>query len=214
MIDLYCERTTSGLWGEPFNTLSNLAFLIAAFAAWRLARRHASLNADTGLLLLLLLAIGIGSTLFHMFASGWSEWLDVIPITLFQFAFLTLYLRRIAGLHALPLLVTLALFLAASYAAAQCPQLINGSVGYLPALTFLTALSIHHLRTSNSEPWLLLAASGLFLMSLLFRTVDNAVCGILPTGTHMFWHLCNSIVLYLTIRVFIMARHPWHDRSI
>lgn len=26
----YCERTASGLWGEPFNAVSNLAFLIAS----------------------------------------------------------------------------------------------------------------------------------------------------------------------------------------
>lgn len=208
MIDLYCERTAIGLWGEPFNTFSNLAFLIAAWAALRLARRHGALDAATGLLLLLLLCIGIGSTLFHMFANGWSEWLDVIPIMLFQFAFLALYLRRIAGLHALPLSGALLAFLAASYAAAQYPQLLNGSAGYLPAFIFLTALGIHHLRSANSEPWLLLAASGLFIVSLLFRTIDNAVCGILPTGTHMFWHLCNAIVLYLAIRAFVVARQP------
>jgi hypothetical protein len=26
----YCERTAAGLWGEPFNAVSNLAFLAAS----------------------------------------------------------------------------------------------------------------------------------------------------------------------------------------
>ena len=32
-IDIYCERTAPGFWDEPFNALTNAAFLIAAAAA-------------------------------------------------------------------------------------------------------------------------------------------------------------------------------------
>jgi len=41
MIDLYCERLGPGLWAEPLNALTNLAFLLTALASWQLARRSA-----------------------------------------------------------------------------------------------------------------------------------------------------------------------------
>ncbi|WP_255375355.1 hypothetical protein [Saccharomonospora sp. CUA-673] len=37
-VDEYCERLEPGLLGEPLNTVSNLGFLLAAIAIWRLAR--------------------------------------------------------------------------------------------------------------------------------------------------------------------------------
>ena len=40
-IDLYCERTDPSFWAEPVNALTNIAFLIAAYAAYRLWRRDA-----------------------------------------------------------------------------------------------------------------------------------------------------------------------------
>ena len=33
-IDMYCERTDPGLWSEPLNALTNLAFLLAALFAY------------------------------------------------------------------------------------------------------------------------------------------------------------------------------------
>jgi hypothetical protein len=36
-IDAYCERLGPGLWAEPLNALTNLAFIVAALiCAWRL----------------------------------------------------------------------------------------------------------------------------------------------------------------------------------
>ena len=50
MIDLYCERLSPGIWAEPINALTNLAFLVAAFAAWRLTDQYRSLSVTTELL--------------------------------------------------------------------------------------------------------------------------------------------------------------------
>jgi hypothetical protein len=67
IIDLYCERTSPGLWAEPLNALSNLAYFAAAWGVWRIARG----TGDPGARLLVgvLVAIGTGSALFHAFAS-------------------------------------------------------------------------------------------------------------------------------------------------
>ena len=69
MIDNYCERLDPGFWAEPLNALTNLAFLIAAVAAWRLAVRHNVLTTDIIVLIGLIAAVGIGSGAFHTFAT-------------------------------------------------------------------------------------------------------------------------------------------------
>ncbi|HYF54604.1 MAG TPA: hypothetical protein VEA41_10130, partial [Salinarimonas sp.] len=52
----------------------------------------------------------------------------------------------------------------------------------------------------------LVLAAGVFALSLLFRTVDQAVCAALPTGTHALWHGLNAVVLYVLLRGAIRHR--------
>ena len=80
-VDGYCERLDPGLWAEPLNAVTNLAFLIAAFAAWRLVRHDGLPLAK--LLVLILTLIGIGSGLFHTFATIWASLADTLPILAF-----------------------------------------------------------------------------------------------------------------------------------
>ena len=92
-VDLYCERIEPGLLGEPLNAATNLALFIAAFFAWRYATRSDALTNGVKLLLVLLIAFGAGSTLFHTFANVITRWLDVLPIAAFITAYLWLYVR-------------------------------------------------------------------------------------------------------------------------
>lgn len=71
MVDLYCERLGPGLWAEPLNASSNLTFLIAAWAIWHLADVRHTLSGSIWLLVVLVIAIGTGSLLFHTFATRW-----------------------------------------------------------------------------------------------------------------------------------------------
>jgi len=48
--------------------------------------------------------------------------------------------------------------------------------------------------------------AGALAVSLFFRTIDNAVCDMLPIGTHFLWHLTNGAVLYLAARALIRQR--------
>ena len=79
-IDIYCERLEPGLWAEPVNAITNIAFFIAAFFALRLAKKENALNWRSGLLIALIFAMGVGSTLFHTFAVTWAMLSDVLPI--------------------------------------------------------------------------------------------------------------------------------------
>ena len=210
-IDAYCERVDPSFWAEPVNALTNLSFILAAAYAFHSVRRDRTLDPGTGLLLALMLAIGIGSFLFHTLATRWAALADTLPITLFILCYLTLTFRRGFGLAwlwagALGLGFLPLSGLIAGGAAALTGGLLGGSTGYLPALGALVVCGIL-LRSRNPAAGRgLLLAAGLFLVSLTFRTLDQPLCPIFPLGTHFMWHLLNGVLLgYL---VLLMARMP------
>jgi hypothetical protein len=200
MIDIYCERVSPALWAEPVNAVTNLSFVVAGFLAWRLARDRGQIDVGTGTLVLLVFAIGIGSFLFHTFATRWAMAADVLPILLFQVLFFWLYGRRVIGWHPLVGGGALALFLAAVFASGSLSHYLNGSLGYAPAWATLLLLGLWHWRRAAPEPRVLLLAALVLFVSLAFRSVDMAACDALSTGTHFLWHLLNGWVLYLCIR--------------
>ena len=224
-IDIYCERLMPGFWAEPVNALTNISFLIAAFFAYRLTaslrgRRAEAIQKSSNkkldcfafarndgqvyVLIFLLLAIGTGSFLFHTLANGWAQMADVLPILLYQLAFLVLYARGVMRQSWHGVLVLIGGFFAAIYLFALLPDsLLNGSLSYGPAFLFLSGLGIWHYCNATKEHCGLLLAAGIFLLSLAFRSADLAVCASFPLGTHFVWHVLNGAVLYLTARAYI-----------
>ncbi|KPK40806.1 MAG: hypothetical protein AMJ69_00945 [Gammaproteobacteria bacterium SG8_47] len=201
----YCERTDPAFWAEPANAVSNLAFLVSAIAAWALYRRTFQLNGpphwDIMALIGLMAVIGTGSFLWHTVATGWAELADIIPIWLFVNLFLISFLLRVAGLG----LGTAALWWFAFQVLDYTTRLVlpaelcNGSVVYFPSLVALVAAATYARRTRRAAAPYLLGGAALLIVSLGFRSVDNAACGALPLGTHFLWHLCNGAVLYLLL---------------
>ena len=204
-IDIYCERIEPVLWAEPLNAVTNAAFVIAGFFALYLAKKENALNWRSGLLIGLIFAMGIGSTLFHTFATLWSMIADVLPILTFQIAFIVLYAHRSIGLHCKWSIPLLGLFFLLVWGSMQLPrEWLNGSLEYAPALIFVTAFGLWHLKNAVREKWGLLAAAGVFVISMTFRSIDMHFCADLEIGTHFLWHCLNAIVLYLTARAYIL----------
>ncbi len=210
MIDHYCERIDAGILAEPINAFTNISFLIAFFCLLPLSKaRFQYLAAGERIILIallgLLLAIGFGSTAFHTLANRWSLMADVIPITLFQLVFLGGYLRYVARVSLVFVAIALIGFLLAGAVLGRLSLGINGSESYLAPLLFITAMGIYHKLTAQNGSWALLLTTGVFVCSLGFRTIDNAICSVWPVGTHFLWHLINGVVLFLCTRVFLMC---------
>ena len=93
-VDLYCERITPLFWAEPANALSNLAFLVAAFAAFQLWQREGKADRPILALIVVVAAVGLGSFAFHTLATRGAMLLDVTPIGIFIYGYFLLALRR------------------------------------------------------------------------------------------------------------------------
>lgn len=208
VIDIYCERLEDGLLAEPLNALTNLSFFIAAYFAINLAKKNGQLiEPRAGLLIALLIMIGVGSTLFHTFATGWASLADTLPILCYQVAFLFLYARHIIPLSLPRTLALVGVFFITVIMFVQLPSdMLNGSLQYAPAIIFLAGLGIWHALKAKTERFILLVAAALFAVSLTFRSIDIQLCQSWPIGTHFLWHVLNGVVLYLTTRAYIVTK--------
>lgn len=205
----YCERSLPGIWQEPLNAVSNLAFLIAAVLMLRAYMKNKSLplNAswDLCILIFLLFSIAIGSTLWHTLPSKGTELADAIPILIFINVYLLSFLYRIAAARWFTLAALFIGFYGLNFLVSSVfpANAFNGSVFYAPAWLTLILMSNYLLMAHNALRWRFSMAAGLFTVSLLFRTVDRNVCEWVPVGTHFIWHILNAGLLYLMTSVLI-----------
>ena len=130
----YCERQDHGFWSEPVNALTNIAFLLAAAAAFALWRRRRETDYPALALIVVTALVGVGSFIFHTVATRGAMLFDVIPIAVFIYGYFLLALRRFFGLGALASTAITLLFAAGSYLVENTFHGLHGSVGYLPAL--------------------------------------------------------------------------------
>jgi hypothetical protein len=197
-VDLYCERIGAGFWAEPVNAVTNAAFLLAAGIAFVRWRRAGARDWPTLVLIIVLVAIGLGSFAFHSLATRGAVYLDVIPIAVFIYGYLLLALRRFLALPWRATIELLVVFFAASRVLPYLanPGALNGSLDYLPALGAILILVWFVPLKVRPAIWL---AAIVFVVSLAFRTMDQAVCPAFPLGTHFIWHLLNATVLLVLL---------------
>jgi hypothetical protein len=205
-VDFYCERTDASFWSEPVNALSNAAFLIAAALALSLWRRGDRKDWPALALIIIVAAVAVGSFVFHTVATRAAILADVIPIAVFIYGYLLLALVRFLHLRVIAAAAMVVAYAAGTQALSVLApaRLLNGSVGYLPALAALIAVALAA-REQGMGRSLGLAAA-VFAISLAFRTADMAICPQFALGVHFVWHMLNAIVLYVLLRTAITAR--------
>jgi len=203
-LDNYCERLGPGFWGEPLNSLSNASFIVSAVLLGQRWRDSARRTPGGLLLVALVLAIGIGSLLFHTFANRWSSLADVVPITVFIHVYFLLALNRFLGLKWwLAAAATLALFAASPLIGRALTPLFGSSAFYLPALIAIFSVALAARRRNPVVSASLFAAGCVFALSLAFRAADLPLCDLHPQGTHARWHLLNGVLLYLLVALYL-----------
>lgn len=202
--DGYCERLEPGLWAEPINAVTNLAFVVGAAWLWPRVRGDRGAQA----LAVSLFSIGVASGLFHTFAQAWAGLADVLSILIYILIYLYLATHRMLERSKLWALASVVLFF--PYAAATGAAIsavagpLNGSVSYLPVLLLIAIYAV----LTRAKPAIskgLWIGVGLLALSLLARTVDEALCAHLPLGTHFLWHILNGIML--THMAYVMTKH-------
>ena len=205
-MDAYCERVGMGVFAEPLNAVSNVSFLLAALAAWVLAKRTGALSVGVRVLIAIGASVGIGSILWHTYPTMLTLILDSVPILIFIIWYIWLYARNVIGMRPLFAVASAAAFLLATFLALPFAGVLHGAFVYTPGLIVTLVLGVLHARERRrAARFTLLAAAGVYLAALFFRTIDNEVCPVLPIGTHFLWHLLIGLVTYLAMRPLILS---------
>ena len=209
-VDNYCERLDAGFWAEPVNAVTNAAFLIAAAVVW--AMLGGKRDAGARLLVVILAIIGVGSFLFHTYATRWAGLADVVPILLFILTYVFLATRRFFGAPLWAGALAVVLFLpysaAVAWAVGAAVGPLNGSVSYVPVPILILGYAAALVRRDPLAARGLAIGAAILAVSLLFRTVDAGVCAAIPLGTHFLWHVLNGLMLGWMIVVLHRALPP------
>jgi len=199
-VDGYCERLGPAYWAEPWNAVTNLAFILAAAAMALRCRGMPLAQALCGVLGV----IGVGSYLFHTHANALTGVLDVTPILGFILLYVFAASRDLLGLKGWQAGLCVVGFL--PYAAATVPlwQTVPGlgsSAGYAP-VPVLILFYAWLMRGVPDTARGLAAGAAVLVVSMVFRTLDGPLCAVWPRGTHFMWHLLNAVMLAWMIEVY------------
>ncbi|MFL2794045.1 MAG: ceramidase domain-containing protein [Paracoccaceae bacterium] len=203
-IDIYCERLDIGIWAEPINAVTNIAFILAAIIMWLRCKNLV----EGKILSFLLLSIGCGSFLFHTYAQTWAAFLDVTAILIFILTYIFVANRRFLVWSKMVSLIGVILFFPYQLLLVSILsniQFFGSSVQYIPVAILIF---IYSGLLRKSEPNLsrgLFIGAAILCLSIISRTVDEPLCSILSVGTHFVWHILNAIMLSWMIE--ILRRH-------
>jgi hypothetical protein len=92
---------------------------------------------------------------------------------------------------------------------------LNGTIRYVPGFLALLGVGTALALRRHPATRYLLAACGVFLLSMVLRTVDLELCALTRIsgrafGTHFLWHLLNAITLYILLLAAV--RHGRYAR--
>lgn len=204
ILDGYCERAQNPeFWAEPWNAITNAAFIIAALICFLIARRQDRLDGPVLWLTSFTAIIGIGSFLFHTYAQVWAALLDTTPIMLFILSYFTIAMRCFAGFGwgrsiALTIGFLVAMIAVSWVLNTLLRDIVGGSISYVPAMLALVAVGLWLRGRGHPAGVWLISVAAVFAVSLTFRALDNpdgAICAHYMTGTHWIWHVLNGVVL-------------------
>lgn len=207
---IYCETGHPfALMAEPVNTISNAVIIVMGLLALRFVLKQKERSrSDLMILVVLLLATGVGSTFWHALRTPLWLVLDWLPGVLFLLTFIFLWLRALYGslAAALGLGAMFALFRGGALlmrqhwhgpmpAGAGSPLVFAPFFAALFGIGFLFVLATWRKfgqeQAGASFLLLALAAAGAF-----FRSVDLLACTYVPAGTHFLWHVFLSAAAY------------------
>ena len=108
-------------------------------------------------------------------------------------------------MRALFAVASAAAFLLETFVAMPYSHVLQGAHVYSPGLMVALVLGVFQATQQMIARFTLLAAAGVYLAALFFRTIDNEVCSVLSIGTHFPWQILIGLVTYLAMRSLILS---------
>lgn len=199
---IYQETIAGRLPVEPFNTYSNIFFLIIivyfSLRVYSDYRNHRFLAWSLPILFMGF----VGGTVYHATRSHdiwmYMDWLPIILLCLGVSIYYTIKLK--VSRNQRLLLIFIILFLIFGIHFLPLPQHLNTSIGYIGTAIGLLLPIITYFYTTKSQYWqyILLAVLS-FGLAISFRMLDNFMY-LIPMGTHWLWHTFGALSVFFLMK--------------
>ncbi len=195
---IYQETLSGRLPVEPFNTFSNIFFLLIiiyfSLKVYKDYKNHRFLAWSIPVLFLGFL----GGTIYHATRSHdvwmYMDWLPIVILCLGVSIYYSTKLR--IGRNKKILLILLVLFLVLGVQLLPVSQHLNTSIGYIATAIGIVLPIILYFFTNKIDHWgYVLLAFLSFGFAISFRILDNFMY-ILPMGTHWLWHTFGALSVF------------------
>jgi len=200
---IYAETVPGRFPVEPWNTYSNLIFLILVIYFSRHTKLDFRRYPLTSVCLPLLLVGFIGGTVFHATRSS-HIWLTLDYMPIFIICLLAeYYFWRRAGLNPVQIATVIFISILALrllWASQIFPSIFKMALSY-SILAF--SLVLPCLLCSRQKEWLgfrkLCAAVLCFTVAISFRSLDKTLLEYFPMGTHFLWHIFGGLSTFFML---------------
>lgn len=177
---------------EPANAVSNAVIVLFGLASMYTVAKRTPRAYDLYVVSALLIACGIGSGIWHGFRDGTALFWEVRAGLFFLLGLAVCWAWRLW-----PPVVAVAFVVAFVFTFEYSRDYLGIAgqrwVAAAPAvILFGSILAAQTVMRSKKAALLGLAAMGLSLTALAFRTYDMTICESFPMGTHWLWHIFNS----------------------
>lgn len=198
---IYQETIEGRIPVEPFNTYSNLIFIVILVYFWMKIRKNPKQHPFFLFAIPVIFISWVGGTVYHGTRSH-QFWLvlDWLPIMLVCLGGIVYFITKIKKKWWERLLFFLGLMLLSFL-----PRLIilpneyRISFGYaVTAITVLTPFIWYAYNTGWKNVQLILIAIFIFGLAVTFRTLDN-ITVLLPMGTHWLWHTFGGVAVFFLL---------------
>ena len=193
------QETLSGRFPvEPFNTYSNIFFLLIiiyfSLKVYRDYKNHLFLAWSLPVLFLGF----VGGTVYHATRSHdvWM-YMDWLPIVILCLGVSIYYSTKLPiSQRKKILLILLVLFLVFGVQLLPVSQHLNTSIGYIVTAVGLLLPIILYFFTTKTDYWGFVFLAFLsFGFAISFRILDNSMY-LLPMGTHWLWHTFGALSVF------------------
>lgn len=204
----YCEKIFDALIAQPWNTYSNLAFVLVALVLWWRYQVHYLNDPLLKYTCLAPVLIFVGSSIWHATMLGWTLYFDVLPIGLFAGLFITYGVYKRMNR---PLWVAMASVLAVVAVAGLTTKLTaevipQKSGGFIPLALILFGIGLKLADKGIAGAGYYYAAGLSMGLAIIARVADESVCNAMPMGTHWLWHALTALTAYLMVKPLIQKQ--------
>lgn len=200
LVPQYCERVGSGIFSEPINLLSNLAFFVSVILLYKLFKSRKNINFEYWFILTIFLIVGVGSSLWHSLRIPLAFVLDAVPILVFLISLLVIILKELTGSYKKAIVLTTVSFIFQVVISYLFSDFLNGSVLHFVSGIVFSGVIIWIYKKFNCIPGNIIAGLLLYILAMIFRSIDNLVCQYFSLGTHFIWHILNAGGAYFAVK--------------